>query len=119
MAFGYHEIHAKKIVNHVLDLTNQYTKEAYPDLNRSERKKLEHERLSLINYDSQTMKCFDIIDNAYDMFEQNNYFGLTWLREKVNLLQVMNQSNCNVRDKCWSVVSKELIKYADYYQERS
>lgn len=47
----------------VLRLTDQFTKENYPDINRKERKRMEASRLSKIGQHCQTIKCADIIHN--------------------------------------------------------
>lgn len=72
---------ARFIVDRVLELTDQYTKEAFPSLNRATRKKLEAYRLGQTHYVSQTVKCFDIIDNRTSIVEHDPKFAQVYLRE--------------------------------------
>lgn len=45
-------------------LTEHYTKENYPNLNRSQRKQREAQRLGKASYRTQTIKVADLIDNT-------------------------------------------------------
>lgn len=72
---------ARFIIDRVLELTDQYTNEAFPSLNRATRKKLEAHRLGQTHYVSQTVKCFDIIDNRTSIVEHDPNFAQVYLRE--------------------------------------
>lgn len=52
----------------VSDLTNRFTKEYYPDLNRRKRKELEFKRLAGISDGAKVIKLYDRIDNLRDFF---------------------------------------------------
>jgi hypothetical protein len=56
----------------VRQLTDVYTTQAFPTLNRAERKKAEAIRLSkaLPQYQVQTVKCADIISNALSITQR-------------------------------------------------
>ena len=47
----------------VVELTNQFTKEAHPDKNRKERKRLEFERLATVSGEAKVLKMLDRISN--------------------------------------------------------
>lgn len=61
----------------VLELTDVYTNEAYPHLNRAERKYLENKRLSRISSGSKLIKKCDLLDNAQSIFlhDKKFYYG--------------------------------------------
>lgn len=84
---------AQKICNMVSDLTDQYTKEAYPKLNRKQRKELECARLARINPKSQTIKYCDLIDNAGSITQHDESFAETYLKEKRDILRVMDKGD--------------------------
>lgn len=50
----------------VEQLTDVFTKNDYPHLNRRQRKNKEYDRLASIHEDAQTIKYADIIDNSRD-----------------------------------------------------
>lgn len=81
------------IANLVWQLTDVYTKEAYPMLNRAQRKKLEAERLSLISKDAQDIKISDIISNTADIVKHDIEFAKTYLQEKEVILSKLKLAN--------------------------
>lgn len=66
----------------VLDVTDVYTPEAYPDKNRAERKRLEAERLSYIDPEAQTIKLADGLSNTPSIAENKPKFMPTYGPEK-------------------------------------
>ena len=77
---------ADETVNLVVELTDQYTKENYPQWNRKKRKKMEAERLSKVSPAAQTIKYADLIDNSEDIIDSDTDFKLTYLKEARDLL---------------------------------
>lgn len=71
----------------VEQLTDVFTKEEYPHLNRRQRKNKEHERLATIHGDAQTIKYADIIDNSRDKAIPENDFAEKLLNEYRHLLR--------------------------------
>jgi guanosine-3',5'-bis(diphosphate) 3'-pyrophosphohydrolase len=65
----------------VASLTNVYTKEAFPDLNREARKKLEDERIAKISDEAKLVKLCDIAYNINDL-EGMGGFKHRLLKEK-------------------------------------
>lgn len=51
----------------VLELTNQYTKDAYPSWNRRRRKEAECQRLSKISVPAKIIKMYDRLDNLMEI----------------------------------------------------
>jgi len=74
--------YAQYIVEGVRALTDVYTKEAYPELNRKDRKILEAKRLGNIDKDFQTIKYVDLIDNTASILEHDPKFSKVYLEEK-------------------------------------
>jgi (p)ppGpp synthase/HD superfamily hydrolase len=72
----YSELGILSIQNAVRQLTDVYTTQAFPTLNRAERKKAEAIRLSkaLPQYQVQTVKCADIISNALSIRAHDQKF---------------------------------------------
>ncbi len=71
----------------VEQLTDVYTKENYPGLNRRQRKEKEHERLASIHGHAQTIKYADVIDNSRDKAIPENDFAEKLLNEYKQLLR--------------------------------
>lgn len=77
----------------VKELTDKYTKEEYPYLNREVRKKNECDRLIQISYLSQTVKYADLIDNTSSIAKYDKDFAKIYLKEKEDILEVMDKGN--------------------------
>jgi (p)ppGpp synthase/HD superfamily hydrolase len=80
----------EEIAELVYELTDHFTKENYPHLNRAERKKLEADRMSKIPQDAKLIKYCDIADNAYSILEHDLGFAPVFLRECADLISAMN-----------------------------
>jgi len=61
------------VANIVLELTNVYTKQKYPILNREERKILEFQRIAKCSEMAKIIKCADRIDNTKSTNEKELY----------------------------------------------
>ncbi len=77
----------------VTDLTDVFTKENYPQLNRRQRKERENERLKKTHPKAQTVKYADIISNSIDIAKHDRHFARVYLREMDILLGVMTHGN--------------------------
>ncbi len=106
--FGYTENEAKFITERVVDLTDVYTHDNYPHLNRYIRKSLEAKRLHKIHPDSQTVKYCDLIDNTSSIVEHDKGFAVKYLEEKKTILNGMKQGNPQMLRKCRTVLKKAL-----------
>lgn len=84
----------------VVELTDVFTKEAYPELNRQKRKELEAERLGKISSLSQTVKYADLIDNTKSIFEHDKSFAKTYIKEKMRILELMTNGNKHLFKIC-------------------
>ena len=83
----------------VVDLTDIYTKENFPHLNRKARKQLEAERLGNVSGLAQTIKYCDLYDNTKSITEHDPGFAKTYMAEKAILIQHMQGGNSGMRKK--------------------
>jgi len=82
ITFGYTETEANTIAIAVVELTDVFTREAYPDLKKKERKKMEQGRLLLISPAAQTVKCCDLIYNIKWMLRYERKHAKKYLQKK-------------------------------------
>ena len=68
--------------DYVYGLTEKFTKEAYPDLNRAARKALECERLAEESAAVHTIKLADIFSNVKSISEHDPDFAKVYVPEK-------------------------------------
>lgn len=80
----------------IKDLTDVYVKEAFPNMNRKDRKNLEAERLVLIRTESQIIKLCDLEDNTNDITQQDKGFAKLYLKEKAHILKLMMERDDNL-----------------------
>lgn len=73
------------VADMVMELTDQCTKG-----NRAKRKAAEAVRLSTISAEAQTVKLADLISNSASIIEHDPGFAKVYLREKAQILEVMN-----------------------------
>ena len=99
------EDEASTTTKYVVELTDIYTKEAYPRLNRRTRKAKEAERMSRVSAQAQTIKYADIVDNT-DVTRDDPDFASTYLREAADLLHNMNDGHPTLREKAVSTVQR-------------
>ncbi|WP_207425393.1 HD domain-containing protein [Pedobacter sp. SYSU D00535] len=84
---------AERAVKLVVELTDVYVKDKYPQWNRRKRKTKEAARIKVTSPDSQTIKYADIIDNCKEIVERDPDFGSVFIRECRNLLKVIPDGN--------------------------
>lgn len=84
------------IARYVEQLTDVYTKEAYPHLNRKERKRLEAERLGTISAPAKTIKLADIIDNTESIVYYDKNFAKVYLDEKADMLPFLKEGSAEL-----------------------
>lgn len=84
----------------VKELTDVYTKDNYPDVNRKGRKEMEAIRMGRISPKAQTIKYADLLDNGQDIMKNDPKFGRVYLKEKELILKYMNKGNQELYKKC-------------------
>lgn len=98
----------RKALDLIVDLTDVYTKEAYPKLNRRTRKAKEIERLSKVHPDAQTVKYADILDNSDEIVVRDPSFAKVFLSEGRAILQKMDRGNPELYLKTIETVNNAL-----------
>lgn len=100
ISFGYDRKDAYDICTCVNELTDVYTSEAHPYMNRKKRKAEEAKRLGTISALSQSVKYADLIDNTSSIVERDESFAKVYLSEKKDILSVMNKGNQDLFKRC-------------------
>lgn len=83
------EAFGRKVAELVIELTDQYTSEAYPKMNRKLRKDLEAVRLGQISEKAKLIKLCDLADNTSTIVEHDPGFAKIYLKEKALILELM------------------------------
>lgn len=96
---------ADRVIGLVVELTDIYTHERFPVLNRRMRKKREVDRLAHVSADAQLIKYADIIDNATNIFIHDPDFANVYLQEGKALLLKMNKGNAVLYARAVKTVS--------------
>lgn len=81
------------VADMVWGLTDHFTKELWPSLNREERKRRERMRQASLPWAVQTIKYCDIMDNTSNILEHDPGFARTYVEEIHDLLEVMKDGH--------------------------
>lgn len=101
---GFQDIDAESITFGVVLLTDQFTKEDYPELNRERRKTLEAHRLGDNPPNIQTIKYADLIDNTKSIVKHDLKFAKIYVSEKRELLEQMRLGDLDLFFNAYSVL---------------
>lgn len=80
-----------RVAEYVRELTDFYTHESFPDLNRMERKLKEARRIAEASAEAQMIKAYDLYDNTVSITAHDPGFAKVYLPEKRRLLTVMTK----------------------------
>lgn len=105
---------AQQTLKLVVELTDVYTKEAYPHLNRKKRKEKEVLRIEKTSTDAQTIKYADILDNCKEITAADPNFAPRFLKECMTILKVTPNGNQELYEIVYGEVKNELL----YLRER-
>jgi len=83
----------------VSELTNKYTKDNYPELNRQTRKHLEAQRIRNISNEAKLIKLADRLDNVSGIQNSPKDFGKKYAQETLHLLTSLIGVNTVLYDK--------------------
>lgn len=97
---------ADKTLQLVVDLTDVFIKDNYPELNRRKRKRREAERLGDVHPDAQTIKYADIIDNATDITPNDPDFATLYLNEASQMLSLMDKGHPELYERAKHTVQQ-------------
>jgi len=86
----------------VLQLTNVFTSESFPYLNRQIRKQCESLRLHTIIREAQIVKCFDLIDNTSLIIDHDPGFARKYISEKRAILAGFTKLPADVKSQVWN-----------------
>ncbi|MET1055471.1 MAG: hypothetical protein ABWY16_09195 [Pedobacter sp.] len=104
LSFGYSQSAAMLISSCVLELTDVFTKSAYPGLGKSARKKMEAARLLTISPAAQTVKYADLIYNIGWVLKYDKKRAKKYLLKKKRLLNALIEGDKDLHSKALSAV---------------
>ena len=84
----------------VIELTDVYTKDKHPSLNRKARKELEKLRLSAISEIAQSIKYIDLMCNLHSIVANDPNFSKIYLKEGRELLNTMRKGDYLLYEEC-------------------
>jgi guanosine-3',5'-bis(diphosphate) 3'-pyrophosphohydrolase len=94
----------------VSELTDEYTKAAFPDMNRASRHKMENRRLANISLPAKTIKLADLISNTHSIVEYDKDFARVYLQEKWELLPLLKDGSPALWQRASDSASAGFIK---------
>ena len=83
---------AEDVLSLVVQLTDVYTKESFPFMNRKERKGFEALRLSYVSDRAKVIKRADIEHNTDSIVDNDPKFAKVFLAEKEVILNLLNSN---------------------------
>ncbi len=93
-----------RTVGLVVELTDVFIKNDFPQLSRRTRKEKEAARLATVSPEAQSIKYADIIDNVTDIVRQDSDFATVFVREAHNMLRAMRSGDAALRERALAVV---------------
>lgn len=97
MACGYHPDETAVIISATRELSDVYTKQAYPILSKKQRHRKEDERLTTLSAAAQTVKYADLVYNIAWTLRYQQKGVRSYLRRKYRLLKKMDQGDPALR----------------------
>lgn len=110
LSFGYTDTEAQLITGCVAELTDVYTRAAYPDLSKPERKARESARLLHISAIAQTVKYGDLIYNIDWVVKYDRKHARKYLLKKQLLLTDLTQGDDTLRQLALDKIHSALLK---------
>jgi (p)ppGpp synthase/HD superfamily hydrolase len=99
----------KEVARLVHELTDEFMKEKYPNLNRKERKKRETGRQAEMSPEAKTIKLADVIDNTRDIIKNDKDFASRYIPEMEALVEVLQGGNFQLLMRaCYEVQKAKL-----------
>ena len=83
------KLFGQEVLNLVVELTDEFTKKAYPQLNRATRHGHENSRLYKISDRAKLVKIMDLIHNTHSINEFDPDFARVYLHEKEEVLPLL------------------------------
>lgn len=109
--FNYGKESAHEICAGVQDLTDVFTAESYPYLNRAIRKQCEALRLHTISRTAQIVKCCDLIDNTQSIVQHDPGFAAKYIPEKREIIKGFTKIDGAIKTQVWNCLldAEELL----------
>ncbi|WP_198293531.1 HD domain-containing protein [Algoriphagus resistens] len=98
---------ATRTVKLVIEMTDVYTKAAYPQWNRDTRKQKELERIKKTSPDAQSIKYADILDNCREIVQYDISFAPKYLQECSSILKSAIRGNKDLRKLAMETLDHE------------
>jgi len=105
---GYDSDSNDNIIDAVIELTDEFTNDGYPSLNRKKRKSEEAKRLGGISSIAQSVKYADLIDNTSSIVQHDKGFAKIYLEEKKEILSLMRSGHPDLLRRCENVLEEAL-----------
>jgi hypothetical protein len=106
LSFDYPHTQAEHICACVVELTDVFTKVAYPDFTKKKRKKKEAARLAQISPDAQTVKYADLMDNIHWTVQYDQKHAVKYLKRKQTLLVTMTMGDAGLRAEVLGLIGE-------------
>lgn len=100
----------ERTIKLVVELTDVYVTENYPQWNRNKRKAMEQERMAHTSGLAQTIKYADILDNCKEIVAHDRHFARIFLSECRKLLGVMDKGDKELFKIAKEAVDKNIQK---------
>jgi (p)ppGpp synthase/HD superfamily hydrolase len=94
------------VVSGVVHLTDKFTREAYPALNRAKRKAAEVARLATIPVREKNVKLSDLINNTESIVANDADFAKVYLKEKAEVLKVLGDADPRLLERAKSQLTE-------------
>tara|TARA_B110000503_G_C7044279_1_gene369564 strand:+ start:52 stop:609 length:558 start_codon:yes stop_codon:yes gene_type:complete len=104
---------AMNVIRLVNELTDIFTHESYPDMNRAGRKEMEAIRMGRISPRAQTIKYADLLDNGKDILLNDPKFAKVYIKEKEVILRYMNRGNKTLYQRCLDFIKKPKVNFLE------
>nr|WP_067060350.1 hypothetical protein [Mucilaginibacter sp. L294] len=105
-SFRYQDLSAEHITGCVVELTGVFTKAAFPELKKQERKRRETARLVVISPDARTVKYADLIYNINWMLRFGGEKLEKYLQRKLALLERLSGGDEALRCEAQALILK-------------
>lgn len=106
--FGYTKEEADLITSSVMELTDVYTRQAFPEFSKKKRKQKEAERLSAISPLAQTVKYADLIYNVRWTLQYEPEKAAKYLRKKRKQSKALDRGDPGLRKQLLKMLKKGL-----------
>ncbi len=108
ISFGYELHDARLITRCVAELTDVFTKKAYPSLSKVVRKAMEADRLSMISPAAQSVKYADLLYNIGWVLKYDRKNAMKYLKAKKALLTQLDRGDHKLRKSLYKMINKAI-----------